>query len=189
MPSTSTDRQVFCLFFMTSARGPLFLHKYQLFLPTQHSASFELVQFFFWKTIFTARTFSFLSKRKWEYTILIRKSWRQKVDNKVFWCNYMKIVWCYPWVLPRTPVFVSLWFWIYVLMLISNLGCIACFVPIPQFMWGGRCIFHCFFIEEWCTFCNHCNKWVCCRQRSTKCFKSPGSKIHNDVFKRIVLGL
>ena len=171
MPSTNTDRQVFCFFFMTAARGPLFLHKYQSF---SHSASFALIQFFFCKAIFTARPFSFLLKRKWEYTILIGKSF-WKVFGAIM---YMKFVWCYPSVLLRTPVFLSLWFWIYVLMLISNPGCIACFVPIPQFMWGGRCIFHCFFfIEDWCTFCNHCNKWVCCRQRSTMLeesgFKNP----------------
>ena len=123
---------------MTTARGPLFLHKYQSF---SHSASFALIQFFFCKAIFTARPFSFLLKRKWEYTILIGKSF-WKVFGAIM---YMKFVWCYPSVLLRTPVFLSLWFWIYVLMLISNPGCIACFVPIPQFMWGGRCIFHCFF--------------------------------------------
>ena len=85
---------------------------------------------------------------------------------KGVWCNYANEI-CLMLPFRFTPVFLSLWFWIYVLMLISNPGCIACFVPIQQFMWGGRCIFHCFFIEDWCTFCNYCNKWVCCRQRST----------------------
>ena len=101
MPSTNTDRQVFCFFFMTAARGPLFLHKYQSF---SHSASFALIQFFFCKAIFTAKPFSFLLKRKWEYTILIGKSF-WKVFGAIM---YMKFVWCYPSVLLRTPVFLNL---------------------------------------------------------------------------------
>ena len=170
MPSTNTDRQVFCFFFMTAARGPLFLHKYQSF---SHSASFALIQFFFLQSYFHRKALFLPVEKKVGVHYPNRESF-WKVFGAIM---YMKFVWCYPSVLLRTPVFLSLWFWIYVLMLISNPGCIACFVPIPQFMWGGRCIFHCFFIEDWCTFCNHCNKWVCCRQRSTMLeesgFKNP----------------